>query len=352
FQVDLVIAKGRLRLAPRHREHLGKLGIILHHPHAPAAPAPARLEHHGIADCLRKTRRGRQVGRQRRRGGHDGYTRGDRQVAGGHLVAQRAHRLRSWADEDDSGCRASLREAGILGQEPVTGMDGIHAGFARYAQNVLDVEVCLDRRPVTTDEIGFVGLGPVQREAILLRIDRDRPDTQLRRGTHDADRDLTAIGDQNAADPLRHARFASKMRGDDASCDDWPDYIEWRERVSPPMYSIAIHGGAGAMPRATLSAHREKQYLASLEAALDAGYAVLERGDGSLDAVTAAVRILEDDPLFNAGRGAALTREGAAELDAAVMEGKRQRAGAVASVRHVRNPVELARRVMEKSRHV
>jgi len=122
--------------------------------------------------------------------------------------------------------------------------------------------------------------------------------------------------------------------------------------VSPPMYSIAIHGGAGAMPRATLSAQREKQYLASLEAALDAGYAVLERGDGSLDAVTAAVRILEDDPLFNAGRGAALTREGAAELDAAVMEGKRQRAGAVASVRHVRNPVELARRVMEKSRHV
>ena len=122
--------------------------------------------------------------------------------------------------------------------------------------------------------------------------------------------------------------------------------------MSSPMYSIAIHGGAGAMPRATLSAQREKQYLASLEAALEAGYAALERGDSSLDAVTAAVRILEDDPLFNAGRGAALTREGAAELDAAVMEGQRQRAGAVASVRHVRNPVDLARRVMEKSRHV
>jgi beta-aspartyl-peptidase (threonine type) len=118
------------------------------------------------------------------------------------------------------------------------------------------------------------------------------------------------------------------------------------------MYSIAIHGGAGAMPRASLSTEREKQYLASLETALDAGYAVLERGDSSLDAVTTAVRMLEDDPLFNAGRGGALTREGAAELDAAVMEGLRQRAGAVASVRHVRNPVELARRVMEKSRHV
>ncbi len=118
------------------------------------------------------------------------------------------------------------------------------------------------------------------------------------------------------------------------------------------MYAIAIHGGAGAVPRATLSPEREQRYRAGLEAALAGGYAVLERGGSSLDAVTAAVRILEDDPSFNAGRGAALTREGAAELDAAIMDGRQQRAGAVACVRHVKNPVELARRVMEKSRHV
>lgn len=118
------------------------------------------------------------------------------------------------------------------------------------------------------------------------------------------------------------------------------------------MYSIAIHGGAGAMPRAELSEEREKLYRSSLEAALDAGYAILDQGGTSLDAVTTSVRLLEDDPLFNAGRGAALTRDGAAELDAAVMDGKQQRAGAVASVRHVKNPIELARRVMEKSRHV
>jgi len=118
------------------------------------------------------------------------------------------------------------------------------------------------------------------------------------------------------------------------------------------MYAIAIHGGAGAVPRASLSPQRERQYRAGLEAALDGGYALLERGGSSLDAVTAAVRILEDDPAFNAGRGAALTREGAAELDAAIMDGRQQRAGAVAAVRHVKNPVELARRVMEKSRHV
>jgi L-asparaginase / beta-aspartyl-peptidase len=116
--------------------------------------------------------------------------------------------------------------------------------------------------------------------------------------------------------------------------------------------ALAVHGGAGAVPRDALSAEREARYRAGLEAALDGGYAVLERGGTSLDAVASAVRVLEDDPLFNAGRGAALTRDGAAELDAAIMDGRQLRAGAVASVRHVRNPVELARRVMEKSRHV
>lgn len=115
---------------------------------------------------------------------------------------------------------------------------------------------------------------------------------------------------------------------------------------------MAIHGGAGPLPRPCLSSQDEAQYRRALDAALDAGYTILERGGASLDAVVAAVRSLEDCPLFNAGRGAALTRDGAAELDAAVMEGRQQRAGAVAAVRHVKNPVELARRVMEKTPHV
>lgn len=118
------------------------------------------------------------------------------------------------------------------------------------------------------------------------------------------------------------------------------------------MLALAVHGGAGAAPRHPLSVSEAGRYKAGLEAALQAGYEILERGGASLDAVTAAVRVLEDDPLFNAGRGAALTREGAAELDACIMDGRTQRAGAVAAVRHVRNPIELARRVMEKSRHV
>lgn len=122
--------------------------------------------------------------------------------------------------------------------------------------------------------------------------------------------------------------------------------------ASASPYALAIHGGAGTAPRALMSAEREQRYRTGLEAALDAGFALLEQGGSALDAVTAAVRLLEDDPCFNAGHGAALTRDGAAELDAAIMEGRQLRAGAVASVRHVKNPIELARRVMEKSRHV
>jgi L-asparaginase / beta-aspartyl-peptidase len=118
------------------------------------------------------------------------------------------------------------------------------------------------------------------------------------------------------------------------------------------MHAIAIHGGAGAMPRHSVSTERAEEYRASLGRALDAGFTILDRGGTSLDAVTAAVRLLEDDPLFNAGRGGALTRDGWVELDAAVMAGPKQKAGAVAAVRHIRNPVDLARRVMEKSRHV
>lgn len=117
------------------------------------------------------------------------------------------------------------------------------------------------------------------------------------------------------------------------------------------MHSLVIHGGTGAIP-ANLPEAKKQPYEAGLSAALDAGYAVLERGGSSLDAVTTAVRMLEDDPLFNAARGAALSREGQAELDAAIMDGRERRAGSVAGVRHVKNPIDLARWVMEHTPHV
>lgn len=118
------------------------------------------------------------------------------------------------------------------------------------------------------------------------------------------------------------------------------------------MIGIAIHGGAGVISRASMTPEAEAAYRRDLESALDAGYAVLERGGSSLDAVTTAVRILEDSPLFNAGRGAVFNHEGINELDASIMDGANRQAGAVAGVRHVRNPVLLARAVMEDSPHV
>jgi beta-aspartyl-peptidase (threonine type) len=118
------------------------------------------------------------------------------------------------------------------------------------------------------------------------------------------------------------------------------------------MFAIAIHGGAGTLSRAETSPEQERAYLQGLDAALDAGYSLLERGGSSLDAVTAAVVSLEDNPLFNAGCGAVLTRDGLAELDASIMDGSTLAAGAVCGLRHIRNPITLARRVMEKSPHV
>jgi beta-aspartyl-peptidase (threonine type) len=125
-----------------------------------------------------------------------------------------------------------------------------------------------------------------------------------------------------------------------------------KDRKGTPVISIAIHGGAGTLPRAEMSPLQEAEYRRGLEIALDAGYAVLERGGTSLDAVTATVKILEDNPLFNAGKGAVLNRGGQAELDASIMDGRDLRAGAIAGVRHVKNPIELARLVMETSPNV
>jgi isoaspartyl peptidase/L-asparaginase-like protein (Ntn-hydrolase superfamily) len=118
------------------------------------------------------------------------------------------------------------------------------------------------------------------------------------------------------------------------------------------MAAIAVHGGAGDIPPAELTPEREAAYHAGLERALRTGEAILAAGGASLDAVVAAVQVLEDDPLFNAGRGAVIAANGICELDAALMDGRELRAGAVTGVRHVRNPIGLARLVMERSPHV
>lgn len=124
------------------------------------------------------------------------------------------------------------------------------------------------------------------------------------------------------------------------------------ETGAAPKWSIAIHGGAGTLDRKDMTAERDAAYRASLKAALDAGTAVLARGGSALDAVTAVVVRLEEDEKFNAGKGAVFTWDGGHELDAAIMDGRSRAAGSVAGVTTVRNPILLARRVMEDSPHV
>ncbi|MDY7226786.1 isoaspartyl peptidase/L-asparaginase family protein [Hyalangium rubrum] len=119
-----------------------------------------------------------------------------------------------------------------------------------------------------------------------------------------------------------------------------------------PAWGLVLHGGAGVISRENLTPEREAEVRAKLAEALQAGHAILAQGGTSLDAVTAAVRILEDSPLFNAGKGAVFNHDGQNELDAAIMDGRTLGAGSIAGVHHVKNPIALARRVMEQSPHV
>ena len=120
----------------------------------------------------------------------------------------------------------------------------------------------------------------------------------------------------------------------------------------PIRWSIAIHGGAGTMSREAMTAEKEAEYRAALDRGLAAGTAVLESGGTALDAVAAVVTTLEDDPHFNAGRGAVFTWDGKNSLDAAIMDGKTRKAGAVSGLSRTKNPVLLARAVMDKGPHV
>ena len=121
---------------------------------------------------------------------------------------------------------------------------------------------------------------------------------------------------------------------------------------SRPRWTLVVHGGAGTITRDRMTPDKEAEIAAALHRALAAGQAVLQQDGAALDAVEAAVKVLEDDPNFNAGRGAVFTYDGVNELDAAIMEGATRKAGAVTGVTRTRHPVSLARAVMEKSPHV
>lgn len=116
--------------------------------------------------------------------------------------------------------------------------------------------------------------------------------------------------------------------------------------------SIAIHGGAGTLLKGQMTAQKEQEYKAALKHALDQGFSVLANNGSAVDAVELAVKALEDSPLFNAGKGSVFTHEGTHEMDAAIMDGKDRNAGAVSLISGIKNPVQLARDVMDKSEHV
>ncbi|GAB1446160.1 MAG: isoaspartyl peptidase/L-asparaginase [Cyclobacteriaceae bacterium] len=117
-------------------------------------------------------------------------------------------------------------------------------------------------------------------------------------------------------------------------------------------FSIALHGGAGTILKQSMTADKEKAYKEALEKALLAGYTILEKKGSAVDAVEKTVMLLEDSPLFNAGKGSVFTAEGKHEMDASIMEGRTLNAGAISMVKNIKNPVSLARLVMEKSDHV
>lgn len=117
-------------------------------------------------------------------------------------------------------------------------------------------------------------------------------------------------------------------------------------------FSIAIHGGAGTLVKGLMTQELEQQYKSALKASREAGFKILEGGGSAVDAVEIAVKLLEDSPLFNAGKGSVFTAEGTHEMDAAIMEGKYRNAGAVSLISGIKNPVSLAKDIMEKSEHV
>lgn len=129
-------------------------------------------------------------------------------------------------------------------------------------------------------------------------------------------------------------------------------FLQGQDKPLREKYVLVIHGGAGTILKSQMTAEQEKAYLEALDKALQTGNSILQQGGTALDAVEAVVRNMEDDPLFNAGKGAVFTNEGKNELDAAIMNGKTLAAGSVAGVTIIKNPITAARAVMEKSAHV
>ena len=196
---DARIAESGLRLAPRGGERIVEIGVLVDPPHAAAAAAGHRLDQHGIADL---------IGLALEEGvrllvamiaGHHRHARLLHQGLGAILEAHGADRRRRRADEGDGGAQRGFREVGILGQEPVSGMNALRAGAAGDLDQALDVEIAFARRR-RPDRIGLVAGANMQRLGVGLGIDRDGAHPQPLRGAGDAYGDLAAIGDEDGGE--------------------------------------------------------------------------------------------------------------------------------------------------------
>ena len=220
LEVNLIVAEGGLGLAPGGRHLIDNVCFVFYHPHAAPTTAPAGLEHDRQADgpgCLHD---GGLVLGQRCGGRHHRHPGRHRQVAGGDFIAERAHDIGRRADEDDPRLRTRLGEFRVLGQEAVTGVDGIDSCVQRHADDGLDIQVGVDGALALADQVALVGLEAVQGEAVFPGIDGQRPHAQFGGGAKHANGDFAPIGDKQAFDFTAffgHRVSSARLRGKSAA---------------------------------------------------------------------------------------------------------------------------------------
>ncbi len=259
FEVHLVVAERCLGFAPCGGDFFRELCFAGNDAHTAPAAAPARLQHHRIADLGCEPRSRSIVVRQRRRRRHHRHAGRNRQLARAHLVAEPTHDLRRRTDEDHARRGAGFGELRVLGEKAVTGMDGVDVRGLRDADDVGDIQVGIDGRSTCADQVALVRLHPVQREAVFLGVDRDRADAELGRGAHHADGDLAAVRDQETADTLGHGRSITKgtFRISSAPIAIRDGLIEMRNvPVTPGWLHRAAAATAGPCGRSRCSAAR------------------------------------------------------------------------------------------------
>ena len=203
FQVHLVVAERRHRLAACGGQQLRELCLVVDDAHPAAATAPARLEHDRIADARGLPRRLAHITRQRRRGWHHRNACGRSDLTRGHLVPEATHDRGRRPDKGEPGRGAGLGERRVFRQKAVARMHRVRFGIARDPDDVFDVQIGLDRPLPLANRVALVRLHPMQREPVLLRVHRHRAYPELARGAHHADRDLAAVGDEQAPDRAR-----------------------------------------------------------------------------------------------------------------------------------------------------